>query len=266
MIFTKVSKCHYIYQRKYFYWTIGCPKKAYFLLIWRYIMSLKKILSVLLIALLAMSTMGSVAAVSYEYNLGMDERTTFELHDWMDNNNINWLFNMHFAKAFKGSDFFNVREVNSKCYITAIKKGQGKLTVKEGWSFDDDYVNFEIRPLYRNIAFNLPEKYVHGDLLTGNISLNSDRNEWKGDNWNVSAEVSLLRYKGFPRDNPWETIKNGSATFNKVSDNDNTGYLSIGDLNWTCPDNGSNFAYSIRIGSTDVFDYYSHKYAFNVYT
>ncbi|MDR2874268.1 MAG: hypothetical protein LBV42_05985 [Methanobrevibacter sp.] len=230
-------------------------------------MSLKKILSVLLIALLAMSTMGSVAAISYEYYLNMGERDTFELHDWMDNYGINWLFTMHFAKAFKGSDFFSVREVpsfDSKCYITAIKKGQGKLTVKEDWPFDDDYVNFEIRPLYRNTAFNLPEKYVHGDLLTGNISLNSDRNELKGDNWNVSAEVSLLRYKGSPRYDPWETIKTGSATFNKVSDNDITGYLSIGDLNWTCPD-GSNFAYGIKIGSTDVFDYHSHKYAFNVY-
>jgi hypothetical protein len=109
--------------------------------------------------------------------------------------------------------------------------------------------------LNRKTTFNLPEKYVHGDLLTGNINLNSAKHELKGDNWNVSAEVSLLHYKGFPRYNPWETIKTGYASFNKVSDNDNTGYLSIGDLNWTCPspNNGSDFAYSIRIGKYKGF-------------
>ncbi|MDR2873737.1 MAG: hypothetical protein LBV42_03210 [Methanobrevibacter sp.] len=114
----------------------------------------KKLLCLLLISILVISSLGSVYAKHYTYNVSTTQYETFNLNDWMDDNDISGCFDSKFQRAFQNSEYFltfTKAELFPDIYITAIKPGKGRFTVEEGWPFDDDYVDFEIQPRVRGI-------------------------------------------------------------------------------------------------------------------
>ncbi|MDR2873493.1 MAG: hypothetical protein LBV42_01915 [Methanobrevibacter sp.] len=110
---------------------------------------LKKILSLLLISILVISAIGGVSAKHYTYNVNMTQYETFDLDDWMDDNDISGCFDSKYQRAFQNSEYFITStkcELFSDIYITAIKVGSGRFEVELGWPFDSDYVDFIVGP------------------------------------------------------------------------------------------------------------------------
>jgi hypothetical protein len=117
---------------------------------------LKKVLSILLLIILVTSSLGSVSATHYTYKVNTTQYETFNLDDWMDDNDISTFNDRRFANALQASDFFiTFTEPNKlffpEYYVTSIKPGEGKLTVEYPWPWDDDYIDFEIQPRVRGI-------------------------------------------------------------------------------------------------------------------
>ncbi|MDR2874269.1 MAG: hypothetical protein LBV42_05990, partial [Methanobrevibacter sp.] len=62
---------------------------------------LKKVSSILLLIILVISSLGSASATHYTYNVSTTQYETFNLNDWMDDNDISGCFDSKFQRAFQ---------------------------------------------------------------------------------------------------------------------------------------------------------------------
>ncbi|MDR2873658.1 MAG: hypothetical protein LBV42_02795 [Methanobrevibacter sp.] len=215
-------------------------------------MLFKKFLSLLLISILVMSSFGSVSANSYTYPLDIYIGDTFELRNWMSNNDISSWYTKDFFDAFDGTGFF--REWNSPGSIPdlnfeAIRIASGRLRVDHDIG-DDDYVNYIIRPIRTELDFSSIKQDKNG-IVKGSITL------WAKDHWgNIRKTLPNQKLNvSFTKDKEYH---------DGIIMTDSSGVAHLVDLQ-LCLDHAGIYNVHARFDQTDRYGQFDVDTTFNSY-
>ncbi|MDR2874286.1 MAG: hypothetical protein LBV42_06075 [Methanobrevibacter sp.] len=139
---------------------------------------IKKILSILLIALLIMSSTGCVSAKSYDYDCDIELADTFtieEFHSRFDHSD--WTHGYHWGwkeaqNVLESSGFFTLVKWDTTGYEKSIfrasKLGDFNYTLDNAW-LDDDYYHFHIKPHKTKFEMVGADPYMSNDILRGAV-------------------------------------------------------------------------------------------------